>query len=110
MQYKTFFNDPVSKIDFLTNTQFQNFSKNSQLQSFYIITLWDRWLGKLTEHIYLLTALFTAALYNDIKIWPEAKSIYNTSDPWIQSGHLKYSKKRWEHGKSFQDSLNVSFI
>ncbi len=29
---------------------------------------------KLTEHIHLLTALFTAALYNDIRF--EAKCIY----------------------------------
>ncbi len=55
---------------------------NTQLQHVLLITeflyhniqLQDRCLRKLTEHIHLLTALFTAALYNDIRF--EAKRIY----------------------------------
>ncbi len=72
---------------------------NTQLQHVLLITeflyhniqLQDRCLRKLTEHIHLLTALFTAALYNDIRF--EAKRIY-TSDPRIQSWHLKSSKNK----------------
>lgn len=103
-----YFNDPVSKIYFLLNTQFQN----PLFQSLYIITFicetgaWENWQNTSIYSLLYLQQLFIIRSRFDLK--PKVSTILLTLG--YSRGIWKWSKKRWEHGESFRDSLNVSFI